>query len=157
MANSCIISQKHWTEGKTIKTQNSKSRTCQRFFFFFWQWAEKSYHCADPKKTKKAVGTIKKMTEIQYHFFFLHDGWTFWVRVWINSLSLSITKSDKERKRQTQLIQYSNESNSSLFKRHDIVTNLSLMPPLQVQSVSRLNFFEVAVGGENDLQELMFA
>lgn len=31
------------------------------------------------------------------------------------------------------------------------------MPPLQVQSVSRLNFFEVAVSGENDLQELMFA
>lgn len=65
-------------------------------FFSFWQWAVKSYHCADPKKTKKAVGTIKKTTEIQYHFF---SSWwviTFWVRVWINSHSLSVTKWDKE-------------------------------------------------------------
>lgn len=105
MANSCIISQKHWTEGKTIKTQDSKSHTCQTFFFSFWQWAVKSYHCADPKETKKAVGTIKKTTEIQYHFF---SSWwviTFWVRVWINSLSLSVTKWDKEEScMHTQLI-----------------------------------------------------
>lgn len=72
--------------------------------------------------------------------------------------SLLITKSDKERRKlHTQLIQNSNESNSSQFRRHDIVTNLSLMPALQEQSVSGLNFFEVAVSGENDLQELMFA
>lgn len=31
------------------------------------------------------------------------------------------------------------------------------MPALQEQSVTGLNFFEVAVSGENDLQELMFA
>lgn len=98
MANSCIISQKHWTEGKTIKTQDSKSHTCQTFFFSFWQWAVKSYHCADPKKTKKAeIGTIKKTTEIQYHFF---SSWwviTFWVRVWINSLSLSSLNGIKKK------------------------------------------------------------
>lgn len=98
------------------------------------------------------------MTEIQYHFFPFMIGEHFESESGLTVFhSRSLNRIKKELKRQTQLIQYSNESNSSQFKRHDIVTNLSLMPPLQVQSVSRLNFFEVAVGGENDLQELMFA
>lgn len=90
---------------KPLKHRIPKVTHVKRFFFSFWQWAVKSYHCADPKKTKKAVGTIKKTTEIQYHFF---SSWwviTFWVRVWINSLSLSVTKWDKEEScMHTQLI-----------------------------------------------------
>lgn len=55
---------------KPLKHRIPKVTHVKRFFFpSFWQWAEISYHCADPKKTKKAVGTIKKTTEIQYHFF----------------------------------------------------------------------------------------
>lgn len=90
---------------KPLKHRIPKVTHVKLFFFSFWQWAVKSYHCADPKKTKKAVGTIKKTTEIQYHFF---SSWwviTFWVRVWINSLSLSVTKWDKEEScMHTQLI-----------------------------------------------------
>lgn len=90
---------------KPLKHRIPKVTHVKRVFFSFWQWAVKSYHCADPKKTKKAVGTIKKTTEIQYHFF---SSWwviTFWVRVWINSLSLSVTKWDKEEScMHTQLI-----------------------------------------------------
>lgn len=91
---------------KPLKHRIPKVTHVKHCFFSFWQWAVKSYHCADPKKTKKAVGTIKKTTEIQYHFFFFdHDGWTFWVKVWINSFSLLITKSDKEEScMHTQLI-----------------------------------------------------
>lgn len=90
---------------KPLKHRIPKVTHVKWFFFSFWQWAVKSYHCADPQKTKKAVGTIKKTTEIQYHFF---SSWwviTFWVRVWINSLSLSVTKWDKEEScMHTQLI-----------------------------------------------------
>lgn len=90
---------------KPLKHRIPKVTHVKRVFFSFWQWAVKSYHCADPKKTKKAVGTIKKTTEIQYHFF---SSWwviTFWVRVWINSHSLSVTKWDKEEScMHTQLI-----------------------------------------------------
>lgn len=90
---------------KPLKHRIPKVTHVKRVFFSFWQWAVKSYHCADPKKTKKAVGTIKKTTEIQYHF---SSSWwviTFWVRVWINSLSLSVTKWDKEEScMHTQLI-----------------------------------------------------
>lgn len=90
---------------KPLKHRIPKVTHVKRVFFSFWQWAVKSYHCADPQKTKKAVGTIKKTTEIQYHFF---SSWwviTFWVRVWINSLSLSVTKWDKEEScMHTQLI-----------------------------------------------------
>lgn len=84
---------------KPLKHRIPKVTHVKRVFFSFWQWAVKSYHCADPKKTKKAVGTIKKTTDIQYHFF---SSWwviTFWVRVWINGLSLLITKWDKERRK----------------------------------------------------------
>lgn len=158
MANSCIISQKHWTEGKTIKTQDSKSHTCQTFFFSFWQWAVKSYHCADPKKTKKAVGTIKKTTEIQYHFFSsIMMGEHFESESGLTVIHSRSLNGIKKKAAYSADPWYSNESNSSQFRSHDIVTNLSLMPALQEQSVSGLNFFEVAVSGENDLQELMFA
>lgn len=68
------------------------------FFPSFWQWAEISYHCADPKKTKKAVGTIKKTTEIQYHFFSsIMMGEHFESESGLTVFnSLLITKSDKE-------------------------------------------------------------
>lgn len=75
MANSCIISQKHWTEGKTIKTQDSKSHTCQTFFFPFG--SELWNHIIVQIQRKQRRQKLEQLRRRQKSniIFFLHDGW----------------------------------------------------------------------------------